>query len=546
MKKSFILVTFFCCIFFLSGVFFSLKLYKETKSFLKTHENLLLLEEQLDQITVGIDRQVNSLFIQKKLLLKTPVELNLDDVRKKIEDIRNVFNEKFEYYGCADCHKRSESHIKTLSETLEKMRIKSDNILKLSFQYLSDETKSQEILNEKIYFERLSQTVRDSLKIMESSYHDNLLKKITIYPLFYSFYSLVALIFIITIATILYRNFLKDFFKLSRLCKDYEENNIIDDIEVRDFKSRETRMLGEIISETLKKLQENEQELEQQFEEIKGMNEELQASNQQLELLTAELEDTKRDLEKRVEEKTRQLEKAYEELKDLDRMKSNFLQSISHEFKTPLTPLFGYIKLFKNKELGELTPLQEQSIDIMLTCAEKLYNTIEDLIFLARLNLEKERYMLRDIDLTYLIKNIIGRVEKELDEKKIKVNLNIPDFSIVIKGEQLMLSQTILHLIRNAIKYTPDKGEIMLVLSMEDKNAVLRIIDTGSGMPQNVLNAINTYLTKDDFETNLKGDFITLGLNILKRVVVFHNAKVYYKSKKDIGTEVGIIFPIKF
>ena len=546
MKKSFLFVTFFCCIFFLSGVFFSLKLYNETKTFLSTHENLLIFEEQLYQITSSIDKQIQSIFIQKKLQGKSPIDINLSDEQKKIDAMIKVFQEKFDSYGCSNCHKRDDTQINNLRENLEKMKIKSDAIARLIFQYISDETKAQDITNEKIDFERFSQLARDSLKRMETSYHDNLLKKITLYPLFYSIYSLLALLFIIIIAVTLYRNFLKDFFRLSTLCKDYEEKGVIHNIDVKDFKSSEMRMLGEIIRETLNKLQENEQELEQQFEEIKGMNEELQASNQQLELLAAELEETKKGLERRVEEKTRQLEKAYEELQDLDRMKSNFLQSISHEFKTPLTPLFGYLKLFKNKELGELTPLQEQSIDIMLTCAEKLYNTIEDLIFLARLNLEKERYMLKDIDLTYLLKNITNRVEKELDEKKIKITLNIPNFSLVIKGEQLMLSQTILHLIRNAIKYTPDKGEILLVLSQEDKNAVLRIIDTGHGMPENILNAINTYLTKDDMQTNIKGDFITLGLNILKRVVVFHNAKVYYKSELNRGTEVGIVFPIKY
>ncbi|GAB4437274.1 MAG: hypothetical protein OHK0040_08590 [bacterium] len=545
MRKSFLFVTLFCCIFFLSAVFFSFKTYRESKNFLYTHENLIIFENQLSKITDNVERRLDSIFIKKQLQEKIPVNTNFIDEQKNIENLVQTFQESINSYGCNMCHDRGDTTLKNFQNYLKKIQAISSNINMLATQYLSDSSKSQDLINEKIDFEKYTQLAQEALKRMEVSYHDTILRKATYYPIFYIVYSLLSLIIIIVIAFVLYKNFLKDFFMLTNLCKDYEEKGLLQEIKVSDFASREMRQLGETIRNTLEKLRENEQELEQQFEEIKGMNEELQSSNQQLELLASELEDTKRELERRVEEKTRQLERAYEELQDLDKMKSNFLQNISHEFKTPLTPLFGYLKLFKNKDLGELSPLQEQSIDIMLTCAEKLYNTIEDLIFLARLNLERERYMLKDIDLTYLVRSIKVRVEKELEEKRLKLSLNLPDFSIVIKGEQLMLTQTLLHLIRNAIKYTPDRGDIVIILSQEDNNAVLRIIDSGMGMPEHILKSINAYLSSADINTDLKGDFITLGLNILKRVVVFHNAKVYYKSEKDRGTEVAIIFPIK-
>ncbi len=545
MKRSFIFVTCFFCLFFIAAVIFSLLLNKETKTFLSTHENLYTFQKHLSKTTSEISQQIDSFFIQKQLQGKTPIELNFLDTKKNLHSLINSFREGLDSYGCQNCHKKTEPVIKNILENLEKIAIKTDNIAHLSVLYVADTSKARDILNEKDAIKSYAQTISDSLTNMENSYHNFLIKKINIYPVFYIFFSFFSLFLTIVIASVLYKNFLKDFFKLSKLCKLYEQNKGLGEFDTTEFKSKEMKMLAETILNTFNKLRENEMELEQQFEEIKGMNEELQATNQQLELITEELEETKRELERRVEEKTRQLEKAYEELKDLDRMKSNFLQSMSHEFKTPLTPLFGYLKLFKNKELGELTPLQEQSIDIMLTCAEKLYNTIDDLLFLARLNLEKEHYMLKDIDLSYLIKNITNRVEKELEEKKLKLIINVPDFSLVIKGEQLMLTQAILHLIRNAIKYSQDKGEIVILLSLEDKNAVLRIIDSGAGMPENVLKSINTYLSSLDTSMDLKGDFITLGLNILKRVVAFHKAKVYYKSERNKGTEVGIIFPLR-
>jgi two-component system cell cycle sensor histidine kinase PleC len=281
------------------------------------------------------------------------------------------------------------------------------------------------------------------------------------------------------------------------------------------------------------------------MEEISSMNEELQASNQQMEMLTFELEEARENLENIVKEKTKELQRAYKELQELDTLKSNFLHSISHEFKTPLTPLFGYLKLFKNKDLGELTPLQEQSIDIMLTCAEKLYNTIEDIILLARLDVEKEKYILKEVDLAYLLKNTLTRIEKELSEKKITLIQDIPNISIVIIGEQLMLIQTFLHTLRNSIKFTPERGTIRVILNQEEKNAVVRIIDTGTGLPEKIINEINEYLASQSIYTNKRGDAITIGLNLMKRVIIIHNASVRYKSEKGVGTEVIFTFPLK-
>lgn len=546
MRKVVIFFSLFLFIFFLVSFFYSFFFYKNTYNFLTTHEKILELQGHIDKISQNIDTAVNSIF-QEQLPEKKPINTTekIAKEQKHIALLIDTFKNNVESYGCQNCHEKKDVKINHLLDSLEKIRVKMDSIYYLVVQYSIDKSKRQDIIAESDVIHKYILQIEDLLKKMENNYHYLLAKSIKTYFFYFSFFSLLFFISLSTIAILFYRNFLKDFFKLSKICSNFEKDGTLENIDPNFFKSKEMQILGETITSTLNKLKENELELEQQLEEIKGMNEELQASNQQLEILTLELDETKKELERRVYEKTKELEKAYEDLKDLDKLKSNFLQNISHEFKTPLTPLFGYLKLFKNQELGQLTPLQEQSIDIMLTCAEKLYNTIEDLIFLARLNLDKEFYMMKDIDLVYLIKNIKTRVDKELEEKEIKISLDLPPFSILVKGEQLMLTQAILHLIRNAIKYTPDKGNIYIILSQEDKNAVLRIIDSGAGIPQNRLLEINKYLTSSDIHTEIKGDFITLGLNILKRVVAFHRAKVYYKSELNNGTEVIITFPIK-
>lgn len=545
MKRAFIYVTFFCVLFFILVVAFSYYQYKQTKDYSAIHENLLFFEQHLSNLSLSIARKVDSILIQKQLKDKLPFEVNFIEEQKKLDDIIYALQKKLDNYGCIVCHKESDYKIKKMQEGLQIIKLKSDNLVSLATRYLYDSSLADELLEAKKDFDINYSNTQKRLKNMEDNYHSFILKKTNLFSSSYLVFSFFNILLIVVISTFLYRNFLRDFFKLTKLCTDYQENGELADLKPLEYHSKEMQILAEIILNTINQIKNNEIEMEQQLEEIKGMNEELQSSNQQLEILTAELEETKRDLEVAVNQKTKQLEKAYEELQNLDKMKSNFLQSISHEFKTPLTPLFGYLKLFKNKELGELSPIQEQSIDVMLTCAEKLYNTIDDLIFLARLDMEKEHYRLKDIDITYLIKNTTERVARELEEKKLSLALNTPEFTLLIKGEQLMLTQTFLHLLRNAIKYTPEKGKISVTLYQSDKSAVLSIGDSGVGMPTNILNGINEYLSSTDIYTLRKVDFVTLGLNILKQVVAFHNAKVYYKSEKGKGTVVELIFPLK-
>ncbi|MCX7991346.1 MAG: HAMP domain-containing histidine kinase, partial [Proteobacteria bacterium] len=187
----------------------------------------------------------------------------------------------------------------------------------------------------------------------------------------------------------------------------------------------------------------------------------------------------------------------------------------------------------------------EQSLNIMLTCAEKIYNTIDDLILLTKLDVDKESFLFKDIDLNQIVKTISARVEKELEEKRLKLTLDIPEIPMVVKGEQLILIQMILHLVRNSIKYTFEGGSISISLSQEDGTAVLRVKDTGQGIPEKILQQINEYFLSKSTLMTKKGDTITVGLNILKKVSLLHNCRVVYKSKRNEGTTVELYFPLK-
>lgn len=545
MKRFFILISALIIIFLVILACFSVYQIQSQNRLLNTQQSLQLLKDKTFNLIINIDKnadEVMGAIKQKDYSLAKRAMLN---IYNEISNYKSLVKIDYMVKGCIRCHGEKDPNIINLKNSfinLTELALVLHNELTL---YLSSPENLVKVLHYKSELRNRHAEIHELLQNMHTHINEEIFRNNQIYNKLGLGITIFLILIIFFLVLIFYKKIIKDIDALMRLSENLFDQQKPLEINPKTFKNKEIRDFVELLSKAMRNLYEKEKQLQEQMEEISSMNDELQASNQQMEMLTFELEEARENLENIVKEKTKELQRAYKELQELDNLKSNFLHSISHEFKTPLTPLFGYLKLFKNKDLGELTPLQEQSIDIMLTCAEKLYNTIEDIILLARLDVEKEKYILKEIDLSYLLKNTLTRIEKELSEKRIILIQDIPNIPIVILGEQLMLIQTFLHILRNSIKFTPEKGTIRVILNQEEKNAVVRIIDTGTGLPEKIVNEINEYLASQSIYTNKRGDAITIGLNLMKRVIIIHNANVRYKSEKGIGTEVIFTFPLK-
>jgi signal transduction histidine kinase len=512
---------------------------------LNTQQSLRLYIDKAINFSMTVHQYADDILTSINIREKATINKNIKNVYSEVGNFKNLLKVDTILKTCLYCHKQNDSKLNSLKTAFNNITDIATQLYNELSIYTTNKNNIETIILLKNELSNQTNILTKSLNMMDNHLSKEAFNK---FEFFYKLELILTgtlILFNLFFMSLFYRRIIKDIDNLVTITNSISDEKKVDNINLKKFHNQEIREFVSLFISALNKIHEKEKELQEQMEEIKCMNEELQASNQQMEMLTFELEEVRENLENIVKEKTKELQRAYQELQELDTLKSNFLHSISHEFKTPLTPLFGYLKLFKNKDLGELTPLQEQSIDIMLTCAEKLYNTIEDIILLARLDVEKEQYILKDVDLAYLLKTTISRVEKELSEKKITLVKDIPNISIIIVGDQLMLIQTFLHILRNAIKFTPEKGTIRVILSIEDKNAVVRVIDSGSGMPEKTLNEINEYLTSKNTYISKKGHAITIGLNLMKRVIIIHNASVQYKSEKGKGTEVKITFPTK-
>ncbi|MBP6941027.1 MAG: HAMP domain-containing protein [Syntrophorhabdaceae bacterium] len=228
------------------------------------------------------------------------------------------------------------------------------------------------------------------------------------------------------------------------------------------------------------------------------------------------------------------------DIKNLEKIKTDFVQNVSHELRTPLTSIQGFIET-----LGEAVSSTEQKhyIDIVKRNTNRLINIINDLLLLSELeekHMEPER---EKVDLKVLMENSVKIFGQQLAEKGLDLAFAINPSAPIVKGDAFKLEQMIINLLDNAVKYT-EKGVIALSLEPGKNTVIFTIQDTGIGIPGDHLSRIfeRFYVVDKSRSKRLGGT--GLGLSIVKHIVLLHNGKIDVQSTPGVGTKVTVALPL--
>ncbi len=243
-----------------------------------------------------------------------------------------------------------------------------------------------------------------------------------------------------------------------------------------------------------------------------------------------------------IEEKTAELERMNMELKELDKMKSEFIDIAAHELRTPLTTIKGYLDLSLDGTLGEFTDAQVSKLKIMNRNADRLIGLVGDLLNLSeiqskQLQLTKERSSLK-----LLVETAAGHAKPLADSRGHNIVVNIPD-DIIITCDRGRLIYAMYHLLDDAARYTPEPGTIRVDAGVETAGIHLRVSDTGIGIPENELGNIFMpfYELKDSMQhtTGTAG----IGLSIVRGIIEAHGGVIWVESEVGQGTTFHIVLP---
>jgi len=261
-------------------------------------------------------------------------------------------------------------------------------------------------------------------------------------------------------------------------------------------------------------------------------------------IVTQEVTERKK-AEDELKEALEKLRSANQELLRLDRMKDDFLSNVSHELKTPMISVMGYIGMILKEKAGSLTEQQKKFLEISYKNLLKLGKNIDNLLDLAELGIRKEVYTFEPVDLVKVIQFSCSTVEPLAKEYQIEMETQLPAGPLTIDGMADKLDQLFDNLLINAVKYNRRGGKIFVTLGEDDRFAFAHIMDTGIGISHQSLNEVFTRFFQE--ETKPLGDSkgLGIGLSLVQEIVKLHRGEVKIESEQGKGTVFSVMLPKK-
>jgi PAS domain S-box-containing protein len=242
-----------------------------------------------------------------------------------------------------------------------------------------------------------------------------------------------------------------------------------------------------------------------------------------------------------VQDRATSLAQAYEELKEIDRMKDELAQNISHELRTPLTFIRGYVDLLLNGDMGPLSQRQTQSLEVISQKTATVAHLVNNIMLLEQLEFSPLELGLTDV--ARVAKETVSRVQAAADEQGVSLNLKVvPDLPLVL-ADPVRVILVFQHLLENAIKFSPNGGTVQIEIKDHPDCIQVSVSDQGIGISRDQLNRIFDRFYQIDSSTKRRFEGTGLGLTIARRIVEAHGGRIWVKSRLGKGSVFSFDLP---
>lgn len=219
-----------------------------------------------------------------------------------------------------------------------------------------------------------------------------------------------------------------------------------------------------------------------------------------------------------LERKVVELAAANERLEELARLRREFLQNVSHELATPMTPVVGYLKLLLDEELGPLTDLQRKCLGSIERSTRRLRSVTDTLLDVSALESGRMHYFERDYDFADVARRALAQVRESLPDERLTWRIGAMDGPLPGRGDPDKLRRAIVHVLDNAAKFTPRGGTVAVEVARVGGWHELRVADGGPGIAPNAQERIfEPFYQVDGSVTRAHGG-VGLGLAFARRV----------------------------
>jgi len=232
-----------------------------------------------------------------------------------------------------------------------------------------------------------------------------------------------------------------------------------------------------------------------------------------------------------------------QKLKDIQKEKQEFLAMITHELKTPLTPIQGFCEMLKDPDMGELNENQKEAVYEIYNNSEELLHLIENVLNAQKIEINKLKFNIQEIGVDEFIEGRYKSLLSLMVEKGIKF-MNSTEKGLVVKGDVKKLNEVFANLVQNSVDFVPDKnGRIEIGAKNQDKEVLFYVKDNGKGIPKDKIKNLFKKFYQIDSSYTRKHSGSGLGLSICKGYIKGLGGKMWVESEPNMETTFYFTLP---
>jgi signal transduction histidine kinase len=238
-----------------------------------------------------------------------------------------------------------------------------------------------------------------------------------------------------------------------------------------------------------------------------------------------------------------ELQRAYDDLAELDQVKSDFVAVASHELRTPLSVILGYASFLKQDLQGEAS----QQLDIVLQSATRLRALIDDMVNLRHLDTGEARTQLyvEEFAVQDLVADVVQEFSAMAEAKRLRLGVRQSASSIEITADRQKIYLVLANLLSNAVKFTGAGGKVLLAVERRNAEVWLSVRDTGVGIPADKLEKVFDHFYQVEGSLNRHHEGMGLGLPIAKGMVELHGGRIWAESVEGMGSSFTVALPLR-
>ncbi len=252
-----------------------------------------------------------------------------------------------------------------------------------------------------------------------------------------------------------------------------------------------------------------------------------------------EIQEFNATLQSRVNNATGKLKKTNEKLKAMDETKDEFISMASHQLRTPLTSVKGYLSMVLEGDAGEINETQRKLLDQAFVSSQRMVYLIADLLNVSRLRTGKFVIDAAQANLADIVEGEVSQLTEQAKAKDITLTFEKPESFPDLVFDETKTRQVVMNFVDNALYYTPSGGKIKVSLTEDKSHVYFMVKDNGLGVPKDEQKHLFTKFYRAKNARNIRPDGTGLGLFMAKKVITAQGGNILFESKEGKGSTFG-------